>query len=119
MDKKFFQSATRPLITNVEEYQNIMAHMPAMLLDYLTHSQLPNPCKSNLAMQLSNGADAAGLVEVQNALFHGYQMVGEVPTIEVWVLPVMIENHSLLAVWAVEADKYYLQDEPLRIRSIV
>ena len=119
MVQKNFQRATRPLITNVEQYQNIMAHMPAMLLDYLTHGSLPNPIKSMIAMQLSNGADAAGLVEVRSNMHHGYEMVGEVPTNEVWVLPLKIENHSLCAVWAVEADKYYLQDEPLRIRSIL
>lgn len=119
MKTKISQSATRPLIKSVEQYQQIMAHMPAMLLDYLTHGPLPNPIKSMIAIQISNGADAAGLVEVRSNIHHGYQMVGEVPTIEVWVLPIKIENHSLLAVWSVETDKYYLQDEPLRIRSIV
>ena len=118
MGQKNFQRATRPLIKNVNEYSKIMVHMPAMLLDYLTHSQLPNPCKSMLAMQLSSGVDVAGLVEVQDDLYHGFEMVGEVPTIEVWVLPIKIENHPLLAIWAVEADKYYLQDERMRIRRI-
>ena len=118
MVNKNFLRATRPLIKNITEYNQILSHMPAMLLDYLTYSQLPNQIKSLIAMQFSNGEDASGMVEVENTLFHGYQMVGNVPTIEVWVLPVRIENHSLLAVWAVEADKYYLQDEPLLIRKI-
>jgi len=118
MCKKNLQRATRPLIKDVEEYDNIMKQMSAMLVEYLTHSSLPNPIKSMIALHLSNGEDASGLVKVENALYHGYQMVGETPTIEVWVLPIRIENYPLLAVWAVEADKYYLQDEPLRIRTI-
>ena len=112
------QKATRPLIKNFSEYQKIMAHMDAMLLDYLTHSQLPTRCKSLISMHLSQGAEASGLVHIRGDLFHGYEMVGEYPTQEVWVLPITVENHSLLAVWAVENDKYYLQDTSMRFRKI-
>ena len=118
MAHKSYQRATRPLIRNVEEYSKIMAQMSEMLLDYLTHSSLPTPCKAAISLHLSQGEDASGLVHVDGKLYHGFQMEGECPTIEIWALPIKIENQKLMAVWAVDSDKYYIQDTPIRIRTI-
>ena len=118
MAHRNYQRATRPLIRNVEEYSKMMSNMNAMMLDYLTYSQVPSYTKEVISRHLSLGADTSGLIASEGAMFHGYEMVGDTPTIEVWVLPIRIENQPLLAVWAVEADKYYLQDTPLRIRKI-
>ena len=93
--------------------------LPAMLLDYVTYTPVPSKLKSIISSHLRLGPDVSGLVEKVEDLYHGFEMVGSCLSIEIWVLPFVIKKHMLYAVWHVDADKYYVQDESPRTRKIV
>ena len=102
----------------VEKYLEFMEKMPGMLLDYVTHRNLPSPLKSMVAMHLSVGNDVSCLVKMKDRIVHGYQVFGSITGFEVWVMPIWVGGKSLLAVHQVDSNKMYIQDTPLQIREI-
>ena len=91
----------------VEKYLEFMEKMPGMLLDYVTHCNLPSRLKSMIAMHLSVRNDVSG-----------YQVSGSGAGSEVWIMPIWVGGKALLAVHQIDSNKMYIQDTPLQIREI-
>lgn len=102
----------------VEKYLEFMEKMPGMLLDYVTHCNLPSRLKSMIAMHLSVGNDVSCLVKLKDRIVHGYQVSGNTASSEVWIMPIWVGGKALLAVHQVDSNKMYIQDTPLQIREI-
>lgn len=102
----------------VEKYLEFMEKMPGMLLDYVTHCNLPSRLKSMIAMHLSVGNDVSCLVKLKDRIVHGYQVSGSTAGSEVWIMPIWVGGKALLAVHLVDSNKMYIQDTPLQIREI-
>ena len=114
---KVKQSAVKGEV-NVLKYLDFIEKMPALLLDYITHSNIPSRIKQTIAMHLACGEDILGLVNVKERIRHGYQVIGNASSAELWVMQITVEGKSLLVIHNVDTDKMYLQDTPLRFREI-
>ena len=100
-----------------QKKDDIINRLTAMLLDYLTLSELPSNVKNRIADHLRYDNNASGWVHA-GKLRHCYQMEGGYPRLEIWVLPIFVEKYPLLAIWAADSDKYYIQDTKIQIRDI-
>ena len=121
MSTKIFSSVKNRVINGsrkVEKYLEFMERMPALLLDYITHCNMPSRIKQVIAMHLACGDDVSCLVKMKERIHHGYQTNGNTSGAELWVMPITVEGKSLLVIHNVDTDKMYLQDTPLRFREI-
>ena len=121
MNKKVFSSVKNRVINGsrkVEKYLEFMERMPALLLDYITHCNMPSRIKQVIAMHLACGDDVSCLVKMKERIRHGYQTNGNTSGAELWVMPITVEDKSLLVVHNVDTDKMYIQDYPLQLKEI-
>lgn len=121
MNKKVFSSVKNRVINGsrkVEKYLEFMERMPALLLDYITHCNMPSRIKQVIAMHLACGDDVSCLVKMKERIRHGYQIIGAASGAELWVMPIQVEGKSLLVIHNVDTDKMYIQDTPLQFKEI-
>ncbi len=119
--KKVFSKVKHSAVkgeVKVSKYLDFIEKLPALLLDYITHSNIPSRIKQTIAMHLACGEDILGLVNVKEHIRHGYQVIGNASSAELWVMQITVEGKSLLVIHNVDTDKMYLQDTPLRFREI-
>lgn len=121
MNKKVFSNVKRCVIngsSKIEKYLEFMERMPALLLDYITHCNMPSRIKQVIAMHLACGDDVSCLVKMKERIRHGYQIIGAASGAELWVMPIHVEGKSLLVIHNVDTDKMYIQDTPLQFAEI-
>lgn len=119
--KKVFSKVKHSAVkaeVKVSKYLDFIEKLPALLLDYITHSNIPSRIKQTIAMHLSCGDDVSCLVKMKERIRHGYQAIGDKSGAELWVMPITVEGKSLLVIHNVDTDKMYIQDTPLRFNEI-
>ena len=114
---KVKQSAVKGEV-KVLKYLDFIEKLPDLLLDYITHCNMPSRIKQVIAMHLACGDDVSCLVKMKERIRHGYQTNGNTSGAELWVMQITVEGKSLLVIHNVDTDKMYLQDTPLRFREI-